>query len=733
MCGLAGLARLDGGPLADRSYRVLEDMARSLMHRGPDDTKLLFDGPVGLGFTRLSIVDPVGGGQPLTSEDGSIVVIANGEIYNHRELEAGFPPMRTDSDCEVLIHLYRRDGVRFLDRVRGIYAVIVWDRARGRLVFARDRFGIKPLYYTVNGTELTFASEIKAIFANPSVPRRLDWEACLLDQMTNGAAYFEDRPLTAWFEGIEVVPAGAVVEVELRDGEIRDHCYWRLPKPGAAETTAPEELVPTYRDLLAASVRESCMSDAEIGLFLSGGIDSAAIAAFASAGTLHTFSALNGGTFENGDGEYAHMVAKALGRPNHQVVFDPERVPTQDEWLRLLWLVESPLCGPEQFYKYELHRFARATRPDLKVMLLGQASDEFNGGYTVWIADGGDWAAFADGVRNQARATALLANPRLVSWWQREFPLLRDDVLRATAAEALEDPYAAYVAWKYRDIQQYNNWHEDRTAAGNGVEARVPFLDHRIVELTATIPKADRRRFLWDKQILRDALEGVLPPELVVRPKAPFYYGSGVRHVFRSFVSMLARDGDALLDMALSCGRARELIDLDGARATLRSLEASPSADVELLLRLVNLGLLEQMLADLPPPPVEWPAQPVPREVEVTDWELDSAAIRAEVLPARGLPVDAVPRLADGVLLVRAEPEDGTWFLVVDGSLEYVIDEEEDADWLRFLRAVDGTRELGEILGDTGSELEALQGLLDEALDVGVLELAVPALRPVGS
>jgi asparagine synthase (glutamine-hydrolysing) len=395
--------------------------------------------------------------------------------------------------------------------------------------------------------------------------------------------------------------------------------------------------------------------------------------------------------------------------------------------------VESPLCGPEQFYKYELHRFARATRPDLKVMLLGQASDEFNGGYTVWIADGGDWAAFADGVRNQARATALLAHPRLVSWWQREFPLLRDDVLRATAAEALDDPYAAYVAWKYRDIQQYNNWHEDRTAAGNGVEARVPFLDHRIVELTATVPKADRRRFLWDKQILRDALDGVLPPELVVRPKAPFYYGSGVRHVFRSFASMLARDDDALLDMALSSGRARELIDLDGARATLRGLEAQPSADVELLLRLVNLGLLEQMLADLPSPPVEWPAQPLPREVEVTDWELDGAAIRAEVLPARPLPLDAVPQLADGVLLVRAEPEDGTWFLVVDGSLEYVIDEDEDADWLRFLRAVDGTRELGEILADTGAELEALQGLLDEALDVGVLELAVPALRPVGS
>src|SRR2546423_3515600 len=136
MCGLAGLARLDGGLLAEGSSRVLEDMARSLSHRGPDDTRLLLDGPVGLGFTRLSIVDPVGGDQPLASEDGSIVLIANGEIYNHRELEAGLPAgtrMKTQSDCEVLIHLYRRDGVHFLDHVRGSYALIAWDRGRGRL------------------------------------------------------------------------------------------------------------------------------------------------------------------------------------------------------------------------------------------------------------------------------------------------------------------------------------------------------------------------------------------------------------------------------------------------------------------------------------------------------------------------------------------------------------------------------------------------------------------------
>ena len=735
MCGLAGLARLDGGPLAEGSRRVLESMARSLSHRGPDGTKILFEGPVGLGFTRLSIVDPEGGDQPLSTDDGSVVLIANGEIYNHRELEAGLPAgtrMTTDSDCEVLLHLYRRDGVHFLDSVRGIYAVVLWDRARSRLVFARDRFGVKPLHYARQGAELTFASEIKAIFANPDVPRRLEWEQCLTDQLVNGAAFFEDRAPTTWFEGIEIVPAGTVVEVELRTGEVREHRYWRLPKAGSGESMPRHELVEAYRDVLAASVEESCMSDAEIGLFLSGGIDSAAVAAFSrSVPTLHTFTALNGGTFENGDGAYAHDVAAAVGRPNHQVVFGPERIPSAEEWKRLVWLLETPLCNPEQFYKYELHRFARATRPDLKVMLLGQASDEFNGGYSVWIADGGDWEDFVANLRDQAHATALLGRPRLAPWLQRSLPLLLPDVLRDGFEDAFADPYALYVAWKFRDILQYNCWHEDRTAAGNGIEARPPFLDHRVVELTAAIPHAERRRLLWDKQILREALDGVLPPALVDRPKAPFFYGSGVRHVYRTFARMLAADGDALLEEALSSGRARDVVDLDAARETLRQLEARPGPDLELVLRLVNLGLLDQMAAEPPPPPITWPARPLPRELAVTDW--DTAAIAVEFASRPPLELDSVPSFPDGVLLVREARDDGSWFLVVDGTLEYVIDEEDQGGWLRFLCAVDGTRDLATILAEIGCELGELEGLLAEALEAGVLELAVPALRPVSS
>lgn len=729
MCGLAGLARTDGGPLPDDARGVLEAMARAVLHRGPEATRLLCDGPVGLAFTRLAIVDPVGGDQPLTNDDGSIVVIANGEIYNHRELAATLPPgtrFKTESDCEVLVHLYQRDGVRFLDDVRGIYAVIVWDRARNRLLFARDRFGIKPLYYARRGERITFSSEIKGIFADPTVLRRLDWEACLADQMMTEALRFEDSPPIAWFEGIETVPAGAVLEFDLATGQLRDHRYWTLPRPGSESPLSNDELVASYRELLAASVAESGMSDAEIGLFLSGGIDSAAVAAFStSLPTLHTFTALNGGTFVNGDGEYAHRVAATLGLPNHQVAFPTDRIPSIDEWKRLLWLLETPLCGPEQFYKYELHRFARATRPGLKVMLLGQASDEFNGGYSVIMASGGDWDDFEANLRTLARGRALLERQRLAPWWDRDLPLLSDSVLRASFEQALDDPYAAYVAYKYRDIQQYNNWHEDRTAAGNAIEARVPFLDHRIVELTARIPVHERKRLLWGKQILRDALRGVLPDELLDRAKAPFFYGSGVRHVYRTFARMLAQDGGALVEEALSSPRAREVIDADGAWATLARLQQTPTKDVEFLLRLVNLGLLERMLDDMPPPPITWPAQPPPTEVAVADWDAERDTLAAALSLDHRVPLDAVPALAEEVMLVRNEPYDGTWFLVVDGSLEYVVDEDEDRDWLRFLRALDGRRTLGEVLDEIGCELEAIEPVLGEAIDAGVVQVAV--------
>lgn len=736
MCGLAGYGYFGLGSTAG-ARPLLQAMAENLRRRGPDGTTVRQDGPVGLAFTRLSIVDPEGGDQPLLSPDGTVALIANGEVYNHHELAATLPrgsAFRTRSDCEVLVHLYQRDGLRFLDRVRGIYAVVIWDRARNKLVFARDRFGIKPLYFHHNDERVVFASEIKALFADPACPRRLNWQACLADQTMTSAPTVEHSEPTTFFDEISSVPAGVVLELDMSSGEIRRHRYWALPSFLGDGDVSRSELVGAYRDALRTSVEESCMSDAEIGLFLSGGVDSAAVAAFAQVpGRLHTFTALNGGTLCNGDGEFSHRVATALGLPNHQVAFGVDRVPGVQEWRDLLWLVESPLCGAEQFYKYELHRYARSVRPDLKVMLLGQASDEFNGGYTTMFSEDGDWDDFVDQLGQMARRRAFHDVPHLEPWWAGGYPLLTDDALAAGAAELLADPYQAYVRWKYRDIQQYNCWHEDRTAAGNGVEARVPFLDHRIVEVAASVPAALRADLLWDKRILREALEGVLAPELIRRPKVSFYYGAGERHVTRTFVRMLCQDGEALVEQALSGPDAGRFINADGVRATLRRLRDEPAREpVNFVLRVINLGLLEQLVATAPHPFAPPSAIDLQPALPIRDWDAERAALDARILQLPPVDVDAVPALAGEAMLVQAVPADGTHYVVVDGSIEYVVEDVTDRDWLAVLRGMDGERTLRDLLDTAGASVEAIEQPLREAVDVGVVRLtAPPAPEPV--
>ncbi|MFD8805371.1 asparagine synthase (glutamine-hydrolyzing) [Streptomyces sp. NPDC059597] len=734
MCGLAGLARTDGEVLDAGADGLLERMAHAVTHRGPDERELLRAGPVGLAFTRLSLVDPAAGSQPLHSPDGSVVLIANGEVYNHRELAAALPVgsrPRSGSDCEVLVHLYQQRGLGFLDDVRGMFSIVLWDRKLNRLVLARDRFGVKPLFYHRNHERIVFGSEMKALFEDPACPRELDWEGALTDQAINGAVEFTDDAPKTWFKGIETVPPGTIRTVDLSDGRIRDHVYWFFPDPREfRDDLSAEEFVEEYVGLLAASVAECETSDAELGLFLSGGVDSAAIVALSTVRP-RTFTALNGSTLANLDAEYGRRVADHFGLPNHQVLFDTSQVPSAEEWKSLLWLLESPQCGPEIYYKRELYRFVKARFPEIKGMLLGGGSDEFNGGYSVTMAAGGGWDRFAANLGGMALRDHLHAHRGAAVWWdQSELPLVREDVLRRGAPP--EDPYARFLRWKYRDVQQYNCWHEDRTAAGSGIEARVPFLDHRLVELSVRVPPALRERLIWDKRILRDGLGGVLPHEFTHRPKVPFFYGDGVHHTYRTFAAMLARDKDALLDEALSGPGAKEYLDADNARATLRALQDDPSSGhVEFLLRVINLGLLEQMAQQPPRPPVEAVWGPVPAELPVTDWASESAAIEARVLLHPRLHDALVPVWDDRVLLLSDQREPLLRYVLVDGEIEYVVDGEETPAWQRLLDAVDGQQSLGELLATAACALADVEELLLQAMDLGVLTLAEPA--PTGA
>jgi len=737
VCGLAGCLRLGRGT-AEPDVALLRSMADSLKHRGPDGTSIHVDGQAGLAFTRLSIVDPVNGGQPIISPDGTVALIANGEVYNHKALAATLPAgtrMRSSSDCEVLVHLYQRDGLRFLDMVRGIYAIILWDSRRKKLIFARDRFGIKPLYFHRNSERIIFASEIKALLNDPACPRAVDWRTCLSDQMTTSAPVFADGDPVTYFEGIEAVPAATVLEIDAITGRPDRHPYWRLPSFSGEADAGRAELVRGYREALIAAVEESCMSDAEIGLLLSGGIDSAAVAALAKVpAPLQTFTALNGGTLANGDSRSAHEVAAALGLPNHQVALSVNRVPDPRQWRDLLWQVESPLCGPEQLYKFELHRHARSIRPDLKVMLLGQASDEFNGGYSTVIGEDG-WPDFIARLRSMALQTALAHAPAFAPWWEHSHPFVREEVLRDLGGEAARavvdaDPYQLYVRWKYRDIQQYNCWHEDRTAAGNGIEARVPFLDHRVVEAAAAVPPALRADLLWDKRILREALAGILPRETLERPKVPFFYGAGEYHVNRTFTAMLAQDDGALIEEAFSGKNAHRYLDQDGVRATLAELRDAPAqGHIAFLLRIVNLGLLEQMVTGTPLPSGGGPAR-LGEELPVRDWDEQHAAITEEIFQPQPFTGAVVPAWADNVVVAAPVPSDGTYLIMVDGTVEYLVSEQDDPAWAFAVCRIDGGRTVAELAAEAGDATGVISERLAEAASVGLLTLNMPAAEP---
>ncbi|MFE0174470.1 asparagine synthase (glutamine-hydrolyzing) [Streptomyces sp. NPDC059002] len=725
MCGLAGIARLDGQDIGPEYDAVLNDFADLLHHRGPDERELLRTGPVGLAFTRLSLVDPQDGTQPLVSDDGNLVLIANGEVYNHKELAAGLPSdvrLKTGSDCEVLLYLYRQHGLDFLRDVRGMFAIILWDRARGQLVLARDRFGIKPLYYHRTDERIVLSSEIKALFVDPATPRRFAWDKALAVPTVAAAPRFGGAQLCTWFDGVESVPAASVLRVDLRDGRTTEHRYWELPTE-ADESLDAEAFIETYGDLLEASVRECATADTELGLFLSGGIDSSAVLALARTqlDEIHTFTALSGGTRANGDAEHASWLARTWGVHNHQVLFGPDLTPTPEEWRRLVWLTESPMVGPEVYYKHELHRFARQIRPELRGMLLGAASDEFNGGYSHDMGD--DWTSFTAGLTGMNRATLFDRHPGLRHWWGDGESFLSDDALHALGgADGTRDAdvYRSYVLSEYRKVQQYNVWHEDRTAAGSGVEARVPFLDHRLVDLTAAIPERLRPRLLWDKRILRDAVKSRLPHRIAERPKVPFFYGSGTHHAYDMLVRLMHADGQELVERALAAPGADAYLDAAAIRRRLRTFAdaASDSPSVELLMRVVNMGLLAEMV-ESPTQLESMDAGAVRSALRVKDDPV--ADTRQLFAPGRSHRLDAVPVPAKGLLLLSHAS--GDWYLANDGQIEFVL--EPGSPIVDVLQRIDGTATLAAVLDGAGVELSAVEEELDALLDQRLIAFVV--------
>src|SRR5260221_619345 len=375
MCGIAGF--VNSGLGAEEAGMLLRDMTDIIRHRGPDDDGHWLGDNAGLGMRRLSIIDVQGGQQPITNEDGSVMVVFNGEIYNYqqlrRELEAAGHQFATNSDTETIVHAYEEDGLDFVHRLHGMFAIALWDRLRRRLVLTRDRFGKKPVHYAFDGRRLIFGSEIKSLLLMPGIQRELD-PVAVSQYFTYG---YIPAPRTA-FAGIQKLPAGHTLAFE--DGRLQLHQYWQLdftPRCADDEETA----VRRVRELLTEAVRMRLISDVPLGAFLSGGVDSSTVVALMSQVATERVKTFSIG-FEEQDYsevEYARLVAQRYDTDHHELVV---RLDLLDVLPRLVWEFDEPFADASMVPTYYVSKLAHE---HVTVALSGDGGDELFGGYTSYL------------------------------------------------------------------------------------------------------------------------------------------------------------------------------------------------------------------------------------------------------------------------------------------------------------------------------------------------------------
>ena len=614
MCGFAGFV---GGLVRDGQHRrdILHGMGRQLARRGPDDEQLYVDPDLALIFRRLSIVDIEHGRQPLWNEDRSILAVVNGEIYNHESLRRGLAPRHqfaTASDSEVVLHLYEEMGTAFLDQLSGMYAIAIWDTRHRRLILARDRLGIKPLFYTQSPGTFLFGSELKALIVHPDCPNELDWESC--GTLQAGLL----QRLSSYVKGIEALPGGHYL-VREENGGTTIRCYWNgqahFHDPTRPFDLSPEQCIDRYRTLIEQSVERHLLGEARIGIFLSGGLDSALLLALCAERIpdLHCYSVLERSIFLTGDSERAGNLARRFGVNHHQVLCDHNRLLDDLEFSLeslefYVWALEMPLLSMEFLFKHELHRYAKSTLPDLKVILNGQGADEFCGGYSNQYPRHrrkGDsqagWQAFLDALGVGQRKTGL-ARLRVVEELQ---DLVADSPLYGNAPGTQPDsrrtPGARSVMQREVSgylvrLQNYNLWHEDRTASIQGVETRVPFLDHELVEFLLSIPESYHAQLFYDKQIERRAATRWLGAEALAQPKVGFFLShdmSSIAHlnlalstrVYAAFARKYLEDSQSLF--------RREAVDALYGRVRAQRAQGR---ETDLLMSIMVISIFERML-----------------------------------------------------------------------------------------------------------------------------------------
>lgn len=581
MCGIAG--KLNLAPEASLGREEIAAMLRPLRHRGPDGEGVYLDGPVGLGHRRLAILDVKGGTQPMANETRRVWVVFNGEIYNFNALRATLQArghtFRSRSDTEVILHLYEEHGEDCVRHLRGMFAFALWDADRQRLLLARDRLGIKPLYYAVTPHALLFASEMKGLLADGAVPRTVDETAV--------RRFFAFRYVpgeATLFQAIRKLAPGHSLIVE--KGRIAaPRQYWDLTFPGQPDQMSFGEAATRLRELLRQAVVEHLQADVPVGVLLSGGLDSTAVLALAAEShqdRLQTFTVGFDGVAD--ERPFARRAAERFGTRHHEITLDAEAF-----WAHLplyAWHMEEPVHEPPAI---ALHQVSKLAHEQVKVLLSGEGGDEAFAGYpeyprllqieqlSRWLGPARPAAAGLCSLANRflkhqglERYSAALKLPLEQHYFSRTAgpttffnahaaEALQPDFLHATgmnAAPQLVREISAHAAGTpllhrllYIDTK---TWlpddlliKADRMTMANSVELRVPLLDHRVLEFAASLRPDFKVRGRETKRVLRAAVASAIPREVLQRRKAgfPVPYRGWLRNELRGRVEDLLLPG----------------------------------------------------------------------------------------------------------------------------------------------------------------------------------------------
>jgi asparagine synthase (glutamine-hydrolysing) len=629
MCGIAGYLEVYSG--LSPNPAILERMTKAIRHRGPDAHGMRQQGPVSLGHRRLSIVDlSEAGYQPMPNETNDVWIVYNGEIFNHAEirpeLERAGHRYRSHTDTETILHSWEENGPACLHQFRGMFAFALWDERTQTLFCARDRLGIKPFYYFWDGKTFVFASEIKALLEHPSVPTAFE-DSQLAEYLAFGYVSSEQT----LFRGIRKLMPGHWLRIQLKPSgtEFEIQPYWDVPASVVAPKNSEQDWIAECRRRLEETVRLRLMSDVPLGVFLSGGVDSSAIAALTAK--------LTGGepvkTFSVGYNEaqyselgYASQVARQIGSDHREVKVGMEEF--FDVLPRLIWHEDEPIAWPSSVSLYFVSKLAAE---HVTVVLTGEGSDELFAGYARYrqcLLNHqmlGSFQTIPRSMRDGMRRT--IANNNLIPGGMRrklQHTLLgREDRLESfyldnfygafqgqEISDLLRTPHGSNIYQSFLDCWDNSRpllnrmlyadqktylvellMKQDQMSMANSIESRVPFLDHTLVEFAASVPDALKIRGKEQKYILKRAVEGLLPNDIIYRQKMGF--PTPLRDWLRQ------PKAAPLLDMLLdSKGLIGEYLHPETVRTLVERHRAGLEDATDRLWRLLNLELWGKVYLD---------------------------------------------------------------------------------------------------------------------------------------